>query len=185
MALAKGIGGGGVGGGSSKLKFALLPGAAELVGASTEPLLVGVAGTNFNYTQLEFADGATALKCNWIVPSTITKDIIGGLTLRLRWKTPSTTTTQNVQFQVRLGGFTSGDVFDSALAAARLFPVSAPLAVAEKEIQVELALSAADLAADGLAAGDDWIIQLTRDPAHANDTMTNTAKLLSMGGYEV
>ena len=177
-----GITAGGGGGGSSA--FSLLPNDAELVGASGEPILVSNHGTYFNYTELQFANGTSSIQTNWIIPATTTSSIDGDITIKIAWKTPSTTTGQHVQWQIQLGN-ASGSPFDSALSAAILFPISSPLGTAEQEIITELTLTAANLISVGLVADDDWVVMIVRDPTHTNDTLADTANLIRVSIYPI
>jgi hypothetical protein len=75
-----------ISGGSSKMRLFLSPGAAEVTGASTEPLLVGVAGTNTNWSELQFND-TTAQNARWKFGIANTIDYQGGaITATITWK---------------------------------------------------------------------------------------------------
>lgn len=170
------------GGGSSKMKAALLPGAANLVGATDEPLLVGVASATTAYPhwdELRYSD-TTAQEAIWLVSSVLTKDYAGGqITVRLRWK--AVAITGNVVWQIRLLGRTAGEAVDVAFDATAHGGAVAVSGVTETI--VESAVSFIPLATE-LTAGDTWFIGIQRIAADAADTLIGDAKLIDAGVFE-
>lgn len=162
----------GVGGGASKFKLSLMPGMAELTGASHEPLLGGLSGTNTHWSELRYND-TTANYCDFVIPGKFTADYAGGnITLRLRWKAAAITGA--VVWYTQLLGRTTGEQIDTAMETARNFAATTVNGTTELTNNSELTFTPT---AAELTAGDDWLIRIGRLPTDGGDTMTGDAKL--------
>ena len=166
----------GTGGGSAKMAVPLMPGSSETTGAATDPVLVGVAGTNANWSELQYND-TTVQNGRWVVSGGMTKGYAGGaITVRIRWYAAATTGA--VFWQVKLLGRHTAQVMDTAYDATNAHTVSSTVA------GTTLQLVTSDIGwtpiAGELAAGDTLLVQITRVASDATyDTMTGDAKLVS------
>ena len=176
--LANPLGAGG--GGAGKFKIPLMPGSAELVGAASEPLLIGMGGTNLNWSELRFNDTAIN-QANWIISGAMTANYAGGqITIRLRWKAAAITGA--VLWQAQLIGRTTGEQIDTAMETARSFSATTVNGTTELTNNSELTFTST---AAELTAGDDWFIRILRKANDAADTMSGDAKLFSAQVFEV
>src|SRR3990167_3594532 len=164
-----------------KFKLSLAPGAAELTGASHEPILVGLSGTHTHWSELKFND-TTVNYTDWIIPAKFTAAYAGGtVTLRIRWKAAATT--GKVLWKTQLLGRIASEQIDTTLETARAFAATTVDGTTEDINNSELTFTPS---AAELTAGDMVIVRITRQADDGtDDTMTGDAKVISVELFEV
>lgn len=173
-------------GNTRRFRTQLSPGAAELTGGTTEPLLMGYSSATAAYThwsELQYND-TTAQEAIWCVSSVLTKDWSGGnITVRIRWNAVNHDATKNVVWQVRMVGRTTDETIDVAFDTANTRTVTTAVndtTLCLKTSEITFTPTAAEL-----TAGDTWWIAIGRVAADGSDTHVGDAKLIDAGVFEV
>lgn len=167
--------------GAGKFKLYLSPGNAELTGATSNPTLTGVAGTNANYSILSFND-STLMSARYVVGGVITKDYssANSITVRVWWRAAAITNA--VVWRVRVVSVDDGTVIDTA------YDTTTPHTVTDTAKGTTLQLNQADItwtpSATELTAGRVWLIEIARDATSGSDTMTNDADFVGADVWE-
>jgi hypothetical protein len=162
-------------GGALKFRVSLAPPSAELNGISTEPLFQASVGTNFNWTELQYADAVTNT-AQWIIPKSST-DMYGGGTLSLDIMWLCTVNTNNIVWQVQMGSRGDTAVFDAALASTRTISASTAPGTVGTIKQTTLSFTPTS---SELLAGSISIFKLTRLGTDGADTCTGIARVVAI-----
>ena len=154
--------------------FATLTPAAAILPASGAPTLAQIDGTNVSYKVLDFADAATqtAFWLFAIPPGWVERDVV----FKIRWR-PTSAITGNVVWDVAVLGRVEGEAIDTAPTAfGNTTGDAAPGTLGQlAEFAITFAAASFDL-----VAYDLLVVRIQRLGAHANDTMTDTARLVEV-----
>ena len=139
--------------------------------ASNPAVAVVTAGTNTIQGTLDFADGANAISAQ--IDFWLPSDWSGNIDARFLWF--SSTTSGNVVWQIATSCVADGETNDPA------FNTASTVTNATKGTANQLnTASITSITTTGCAAGELMHIKVTRDPAHASDTMAGTARLVGV-----
>lgn len=129
-----------------------------------------VTGTNTQLGVLQFADSASL---SFQSRLTLPTDWTGAIDVRGKWRTSATT--GNVVWQVATICVADAETLDPAFNAAS----TATDAAKGTTVQTN-DFTITGVTATGCAAGEELLLRLTRDAAHASDDLAATAELVSL-----
>lgn len=159
-----------------KFRIALMPGAAEVTGAASDPVLFGQRGTNSNWSELQY-DASTLMQARWVVGGSIVNDYAGGaITLRIRWY--ATATTGNVIWTVKSLSRAAGTVMDGAYDSTNAH--TSTVAAAGTTLQITNTDITWTPIAGELTAGSLYMVQVERTANAGGDTMAGNANVVSV-----
>lgn len=166
--------------GPAKFRIAMMPGAAEITGATSDPLLIGTKGTNSSWSYLAYND-TTVMDGRWVNGGSIVNDYAGGaITLRIRWY--ATATTGNVVWTVKTLARAAGSVMDTAYDATNAHTVTTAAAGTTLQL-VNSDITWTPIAGE-LTAGSIFMVQAERTASSGSDTMTGDANVVSVTATE-
>ncbi len=159
-----------------KMRIDLLPAAAEITGAATDPLLVGIAGTNSKWSQLNFND-TTQMYADYVNTQAMTTDYSGGaITIVINWT--AVATSGAVKWQVKMLSRTAAQIMDTAYDATNAHTVTTTVVGTTLQIN-QSSLSWTPIAGE-LTAGTLLLCQISRVAADGADTMTGDAQVVGV-----
>lgn len=169
---------------SNKFQVSIPAGGFNLTGASTEPLFIGVTGTNSTYSELQFSDASTDLTAFFEIPARITSLYANGsLNLDINfYYTETGTATFKFIFGIEslsnTGTRTSPDVLvDANIGTVTYIPTNAT--------NLQMATVTITISTPTIIAGQVWRGYLKRNCFSGTpDTSTGIAKVMSISVYE-
>jgi hypothetical protein len=154
-----------------------MPGAAEITGATSDPLLVGTKGTNSSWSYLAFNDSILQ-QARWVIGGAATNNYAGGpITVRIRWYAVSTlnTVTWTVKMLSRAAGTVMDTAYDSTYSRSTY---TAPAGTTLQLVTTDITWTPI---AGELTAGSEFLVQVERTATDAtHDTMTGDANMVSV-----
>ncbi len=139
---------------------------------ATDPAVAAcITGTNTQRGTLNFADGGNALSAQQQLA--LPSDFTGSVDIAIVWQT--TATTGDVVWQVATICVADAETGDPAFNAASTVTDTAKGVASQFN-----AASITGLTTTGCAAGETMFVKLSRDPAHASDTLAATASVVSV-----
>ena len=164
---------------SIKLSTNLSPGQAELTGASDEPLLVGIKGTNTSWSELQF-DDTTVQNARYVISNNITANYKNNsISFNIFWK--ATGTTGDVKWQIKLLARTSSDNIDTAYDTT---VHTGTTTVNGTTNLLNITTITFTPNSNELVANELLLFQLTRVANDGADTMTGDANVVSISIIE-
>jgi hypothetical protein len=156
---------------ATKFTVTMSPGACQNVGATLEPLLSLVAGTNTNYGILAYLDSVSDAS-QWLIPGAATRYYAGGpITVRVRWY--ATATTNSAIWKAQMISVAAGTVIDTAYNTAH----STTTTVAGTTLQMNDTDITWTPSGTELVAASTLMVKISRDGA--TDTLVGTANFVS------
>lgn len=146
----------------------------RVTGGATGPSQVELATNKINYKCLDFADGASALHAQFMMAMPKSWDL-GTISARFHW-TFSSGSGGNVVWQVRAVAVRNGVSLDTAMGTAQAVTQAVGTANA-----LHITSDTPAVTVGGSPQVRDLVMfEFFRDPAHASDTSTVTARLLGV-----
>lgn len=168
----------------SKFNIGLMPGASETTGAASDAVLVGVADTSANWSELQYND-TTVQNGRWVIPSIYTQNYgqsTSALLTTINWYAAATS--GYVLWQISMVGRTSGEVMNIAYDPTTSHLVSGEVAAVTNQL-VKSNITFTPTVAE-LTPGDILLVQLTRVANDGvSDTLVGDAKVVTASIKEI
>ena len=166
-------------GGSSKMKFGFSAGQAELVGASSEPLLIGGSGGYVNWAELDYDDSNNEASYFTVRPEQTSSYGGGTITVNIVWE--AVAVTGAVKWSVSLSSVVPGTAFDGHYSISTH---TSNTTVAGTTMVTNSTTFTFTPDANEITAGQMGTFILSRVATDSGDTMIGVAKVLSVSVNE-
>jgi hypothetical protein len=139
---------------------------------TTNPAVAAaIQGTNVIQGVLDFADGANELSAQ--ITEALPDDWVGTVDVKIKWFTPATS--GDVVWKVATAAVADGETNDPAFNTADTVTDTAKGTANQLNDATITGITMT-----GAAAGELLHIKISRDPAHASDTLADTARLVGV-----